>query len=372
MICGGAHRGLRLRGGVSATRRSTRRPARRRRAGSRGLDRSPRTACTSTSPRRRCVATPGGRCSCGSTAAASRRTRSRNYDGTKLAAAGVVVVTINYRLGALGFLAHPALASRPGGPAGNYGLMDQQAALRWVQAQHRDASAATRATSPSPAQSAGGVAVLAHLVSSRSRGLFQRAIVESGAFALNQVSLADAEAFGTGFAASVGCPDQTATCLRHVPVQKLVDTFPGAAIPGVVDGKVLTESIGTALAAGHFARVPIINGVNHDEERLFVAGPPRGREWRHVRLGTAADPGDLREHDRRCARRAPTPGRRHRRRVPARFPSRRSLRSARWSPTRTSRARRCRSTAGRPSGCRPSPTSSTTTPRPSASRRPAR
>ena len=55
-----------------------------------------------------------------------------NYDGTKLAADGIVVVTINYRLGALGFLAHPALASRPGGPAGNYGLMDQQAALRWV------------------------------------------------------------------------------------------------------------------------------------------------------------------------------------------------------------------------------------------------
>jgi len=58
---------------------------------------------------------------------------ARNYDGTKLAADGAVVVTINYRLGALGFLAHPALASRPGGPAGNYGLMDQQAALRWVQ-----------------------------------------------------------------------------------------------------------------------------------------------------------------------------------------------------------------------------------------------
>ena len=60
----------------------------------------------------------------------------RDYDGTKLAALGIVVVTINHRLGALGFLAHPALASRPGGPSGNYGLMDQQAALRWVQEEH--------------------------------------------------------------------------------------------------------------------------------------------------------------------------------------------------------------------------------------------
>jgi Carboxylesterase family len=57
----------------------------------------------------------------------------RDYDGTKLAANGIVVVTINHRLGAFGFLAHPALASHPGGPSGNYGLMDQQAALRWVQ-----------------------------------------------------------------------------------------------------------------------------------------------------------------------------------------------------------------------------------------------
>ena len=58
---------------------------------------------------------------------------ARNYDPAELAADDVVAVTINYRLGALGFLAHPALASRPGGPAGNYGLIDQQAALRWVQ-----------------------------------------------------------------------------------------------------------------------------------------------------------------------------------------------------------------------------------------------
>jgi para-nitrobenzyl esterase len=193
----------------------------------------------------------------------------RNYDPTKLAADGVVAVTINYRLGALGFLAHPALASRPGGPSGNYGLMDQQAALRWVKHNIRsfggDPNNVTIA-----GESAGGLSVLAHLVSTGSRGLFQRAIIESGSFALNQQPLATAEAAGEAFAAQAGCPDQTAQCLRNLPVTSLVNpNF--VEIPGVVDGKVLSEPIGAALAAGRFAHVPILNGTNHDEERLFVS-----------------------------------------------------------------------------------------------------
>jgi para-nitrobenzyl esterase len=195
---------------------------------------------------------------------------ARNYVGSKLAADGTVVVTINCRLGALGFLAHPALASRPGGPAGNYGLMDQQAALRWVRANiSRFGGNPHNVTIAG--QSAGGLSVLAHLVSPGSHGLFQRAIIESGSFALRQQSLATAEAAGQAFAAQAGCPDQTARCLRHLPVADLVNNFPGAAIPGYVDGQVLTESFGTALAAGRFARVPILNGTNHDEEAIFVS-----------------------------------------------------------------------------------------------------
>jgi para-nitrobenzyl esterase len=194
----------------------------------------------------------------------------RNYDGSKLAADGVVVVTINYRLGALGFLAHPALASGPGGAAGNYGLMDQQAALRWVQRNIArfggDPHNVTIA-----GQSAGGLSVLAQLVSPGARGLFQRAIVQSGAFALNQQSLATAEAAGETFATAVGCPDQSAACLRNAPVSDLVAKF-GVEIPGVVDGSVLTQPIGAALARGQFARVPVINGITHDEELVFVAG----------------------------------------------------------------------------------------------------
>jgi para-nitrobenzyl esterase len=193
----------------------------------------------------------------------------RNYDPAQLAADGTVAVTINYRLGALGFLAHPALASRPGGPSGNYGLMDQQAALRWVQANIArfggDPHNVTIA-----GESAGGLSVLAQMVSRGSRGLFQRAIVQSGAFALNQQPLATAEAAGETFAKQAGCPDQTAACLRHLPVANLINT-PFAGIPGVVDGQVLTEPIATALAAGRFARVPVLNGTNHDEERIFVS-----------------------------------------------------------------------------------------------------
>lgn len=196
---------------------------------------------------------------------------ARNYDGTELAANGAVVVTINYRLGALGFLSHPTLASSPGGPSGNYGLMDQQAALRWVQ-ENIERFGGDPDKVAIAGQSAGGLSVLAHLVSRGSRGLFQRAIVQSGAFALTQLPLAAAESFGESFATAVGCPGQTAACLRRVSVDDLVRFFPGAAIPGVVDGRVLTESIGTALAAGRFARVPILNGVNHDEERLFLDG----------------------------------------------------------------------------------------------------
>src|SRR5256885_508518 len=122
---------------------------------------------------------------------------------------GVVVVTINYRLGALGFLAHAALAGKPGGPSGDYGLMDQQAALRWVQRNIGQFGGNARDVTVF-GESAGGLSTLSQLVSPGARGVFDRAIVHSGAYALTQASLADAERAGSAFAAAAGCADQSA------------------------------------------------------------------------------------------------------------------------------------------------------------------
>src|SRR6266566_6789862 len=204
-----------------------------------------------------------------------RTGESNDYNPAGLVRDGVVVVTINYRLGALGFLADAALASRPGAPSGNYGLMDQQAALRWVQHNIRgfggDPGDVTLF-----GESAGGLSTLAQLVSPGARGLFQRAIVESGTYQLTQQSLAAAEAAGQAFAAKAGCAStasakNTAACLRGLPVSTILANQNPVGYTPDVDGAVLTQSIKTALARGQFNRVPVVIGTNHDEYRLFVA-----------------------------------------------------------------------------------------------------
>jgi para-nitrobenzyl esterase len=195
---------------------------------------------------------------------------SNDYNPAGLVGHGVIVVTINYRLGALGFLAHPALASGPGGSSGDYGLMDQQAALRWVQANIRQFGGNPRNVTLS-GESSGGLSVLSQLVSPGARGLFARAIVESGTYDLTQATLATAETAGEAFAAKVGCASQSAACLRALPVSTIVDNEDFAGYKPDIDGTVLTQSIGPALASGQFNRVPVINGTNRDEWRLFVA-----------------------------------------------------------------------------------------------------
>ena len=194
---------------------------------------------------------------------------SNDYDPTALVEDGVTVVTINYRLGALGFLAHPALADAHG-QSGDYGLMDQQAALRWVQR-----NIASFGGDPHNVtifgESAGGLSTLSQVASPQARGLFQHAIVESGSYNLTQASLATAEAAGEAFATKAGCASQTAACLRSLPVSAILANEDTAGYTPNINSEVLPESLETAFTTGNFNRVPIINGTNHDEWRLFVA-----------------------------------------------------------------------------------------------------
>ena len=138
------------------------------------------------------------------------------YDPTRLAAEDVVVVTLNYRLGNLGFLAHPSLASN----GGNFGLMDQQQALRWVQ-QNIEAFGGDADNVTIFGESAGGHSVMSHIVSPRAEteGLFQRAIVQSGSYAPFQVPKAAAQAGGVGVANALGCTDPPCRCRACWPLK---------------------------------------------------------------------------------------------------------------------------------------------------------
>ncbi|SEE32824.1 para-nitrobenzyl esterase [Streptomyces sp. 2231.1] len=199
-----------------------------------------------------------------------------SYDAHRMATrGGVVVVTVNYRLGALGFLAHRGL---PG--SGTFGLADQQAALRWVRAEigafGGDPHDVTLA-----GESAGGYSVCAQLASPAAAGLFDRAIIESGPctgrpdrpFAPSSVALSRARATGADLAATAGCGSapEVMACLRRVDVTRLLavqdtDQQPAYGTP------LLPGEPAAAIAAGHFHRVPVLIGNNHDEGNGWAAG----------------------------------------------------------------------------------------------------
>ena len=196
---------------------------------------------------------------------------SDDYLPVKLVDEDTVVVTINYRLGILGFFAHPALsAESPDHISGNYGLMDQQFALQWVRR-----NIARFGGDPDNVtvfgESGGGLSVHAQLASPAATGLFHKAIVQSGAYQLTQPSLSDVASYGAFAASQVGCT--TAACLRALPITALLtlqdQAFPNG-VPLVVDGKLLPMSVAAAVATGQFNRVPVIEGSNHDEWRFFV------------------------------------------------------------------------------------------------------
>jgi para-nitrobenzyl esterase len=192
------------------------------------------------------------------------------YDGTALAKRGVVLVGVNYRLGALGYFAHPALTKAAGAtaPLANYGAMDQEAALKWVKA-NIAAFGGDPANVTLFGESAGGGSTLFLLANNKSAGLVQKAIVQSGSGWQPASSLAAKETEGTAIAKAAGAADDAdAAALRAIPVAKLV----GALAPNFgpfVDGRYFTTTPAKAFADGTAQDVPLVIGANSDEGSLM-------------------------------------------------------------------------------------------------------
>jgi para-nitrobenzyl esterase len=191
------------------------------------------------------------------------------YDGSAFARDGVILVTLNYRLGALGFFAHPAItqAAKPDEPLANYGLMDQIAALRWVK-RNIAAFGGDPANVTLFGESAGGEDTLALTATPSASGLFAKAIVESGGGWDPPETLAKHEAEGEALAVKAGAPaNASLDQLRAIPADTL------AALPfrtgPVIDGRLRKESVPQAFAVGHNTHVPLIIGSNTYEASLL-------------------------------------------------------------------------------------------------------
>jgi para-nitrobenzyl esterase len=198
---------------------------------------------------------------------------------------GVIVVSMNYRLGQFGFLAHSELtAESPNGASGNYGLMDQTAALKWVQ----DNIAAFGGDPDNVTifgESAGAFSVCSHLASAASTGLFHKAIAQSGSCERPWAPLTTAEAQGDDFAEALGCGSEADVlgCMRAKPMNEVLAALPPGPNFGfnpsdepagswgpILDGAFFTEQPTDSFASGNFNRVPTIVGFTREESRLFV------------------------------------------------------------------------------------------------------
>ena len=200
-------------------------------------------------------------------------------DGSRLAAKGVVVVSMNYRLGLMGFFAHPELTKEaPYKAAGNYGILDQIASLQWVQ-KNIAAFGGDPGNVTIFGESAGSFAVSMLMASPLSKGLFHKAIGESGASfpagpqpPLGGATLASAEAEGQKFAASLNAASLEA--LRAKTVKELMGTPPFRFSP-IVDGYLLPAPVAEIFAKGQQHKVPLLAGWNEDEIRSSVTLRPQ-------------------------------------------------------------------------------------------------
>ena len=207
--------------------------------------------------------------------------REALYDGSRLAARGLVVVSINYRLGVFGWLAHPELSTEsPKGVSGNYGLLDQIEALRWVR-RNIGAFGGDAANVTIAGESAGALSVMYLMAAPPARGLFSKAIAESG-YLISTPELKRrrfgseaAEASGTRLAAALHQPNLAALCAMDA--KTLANAAPAAGyVPwGTVDGQVLPRQLVDVLDDGEQAPVPLLAGFNSGEIRSLRALAPR-------------------------------------------------------------------------------------------------
>ena len=211
------------------------------------------------------------------------------YDATHFVEqTGAVIVTVNYRLGPLGFLGHSALAKEdPDGSTGNYGLQDQRAALAWVKKNiHEFGGDPDRVAIFG--ESAGGFSVSGHLVSPGSAPFFQRALIESGSMdGILLPTVPEAEQQTLALATALGCSGDPIACLRAQPVEAVVAGLknpspkPGGLFNGTIsvavwfpifDGGFFPIQPTEAFSSGKLAKVPTLLGTNREEAALFHAG----------------------------------------------------------------------------------------------------
>jgi para-nitrobenzyl esterase len=194
------------------------------------------------------------------------------YHGEQVATKGAVFVSVNYRVGILGFMAHPELSREQGGHSGNYGYLDQNAALRWV---HDNISAfgGNPAKVLISGQSFGASSVAAQLFSPLSKGLFRAAAMWSACnFDTNEVPLADAEKIGSDIQARLGAASLHA--MRNLPADRILAlqeehqlgaNVSGVRLPPTIDGLFWTQNKRAALESHQINPVPIMAGSNGDD-----------------------------------------------------------------------------------------------------------
>jgi para-nitrobenzyl esterase len=236
------------------------------------------------------------------------------YDGTHFAQQGVIVVTVNYRLGRAGWFAHPALtAEDPKGTLGNYGLLDQIAALEWV----RDNIKAFGGDAKNVTvfgESAGAISVNYLMLAKQSRGLFAKALAESGFGRIEAAPISAVAQSYVAWAEKAGVQGTDAAAakkLRAIPWSELMAANPqigaGNQILPMKDGKLITETVAEGFAKGDEARVPYLLGGNSDEASLFRRGMNATErlaaiQYNRLALLAAYDPDHTGDADRIMAR----------------------------------------------------------------------